>query len=353
MTTKRILRVSQLLIISRHKEYYVDTIVLAQWTGYKLREDHSLAGELMEDLSIRGVFAALLLSRDRDGSLIEPALANQLEFLLSRGIRNFAFNGATSEYCQATPAELSRCLQISKTILPSDASILCGIGAASLRDTLKLGEIAIRAEVLGLLVPAPHFFPYSQSDLVAFVEAVAVRLPLPQLLYNLPQFTTGFEPATALDLVRRCSNIVGTKDSSGSLDTLRLLTRETTDTSRIIGNDGVLAQALLEDICNGVVSGVACVLPEIIQALFAHPPASPSFTSAADHLREIISHINVLPTPWGLKVLAEERGITQAVYPLPLSRERELQIHSIREWFREWLARFEESQSVKHTGLTN
>lgn len=307
----------------------------------------------MKDLSIRGVFAALLLSRDRDGSLVESALVNQLEFLLARGIRNFAFNGATSEYCQATPAELSRCLQIAKTVLPSDASILCGIGASCLPNTLKLGEIAIRADVLGLLIPAPHFFPYSQSDLVAFVEAVAVRFPLPQLLYNLPQFTTGFEPATTLDLVRRCSNVIGTKDSSGSLDTLRLLTHESTGASRIIGNDSVLAECLVEGICDGVVSGVACVLPEVIQALFAHPPASPSFTSAADHLREIISHINVLPTPWGLKVLAEERGITQAVYPLPLSRERELQIHSIREWFRKWVPHFEGLQLTTHIRPTN
>ncbi|GGG62791.1 hypothetical protein GCM10011585_00270 [Edaphobacter dinghuensis] len=180
-----------------------------------------------------------------------------------------------------------------------------------------------------------------------------MRLPLPQLLYNLPQFTTGFEPATTLDLIRRCSNVIGMKDSSGSLKTLRLLARESIDTSRIIGNDGVLAQGLIEGICDGVVSGVACVLPEIIQPLFAHPPASPAFLSAADSLREVISHIDVLPAPWGLKVIAEERGIAQAVYPLPLSRERELQIQSIREWLRQWLPHIEELQSALHARPTN
>jgi len=300
----------------------------------------------MKDLSIRGAFAALLLSRDGDGSLVESALVNQLDFLLSRGIRNFAFNGATSEYCQTTPSELNRCLQIARAVLPSDASILCGVGTACLRDTLTLGGIAVEAGVLGLLVPAPHFFPYAQGDLVAFVEAVAAQVPLPQLLYNLPQFTTGFEPATTLDLMRRGGNVVGIKDSSGSLDTLRLLSRETTDAARIVGNDGVLAQGLEEGVCDGVVSGVACVLPEIVQALFAHPPASPSFATAAAQLHEFISRIDALPTPWGLKVIAEERGIARAVFPLPLSSERERQIDSIRTWFRDWLLRLEGTPSM-------
>lgn len=306
----------------------------------------------MKDLSVHGVFAALLLSRNRDASLVESALGNQLDFLLSRGIRNFALNGATSEYCQTNPAELRRSLQIVKAVLPSDASLLCGVGGACLRDTLALGEIAIRADALGLLVPAPHFFPYAQGDLIAFVEAVAMRLPLPQLLYNLPQFTTGFEPATTLDLICRCSNVIGVKDSSGSLETLRLLARETNHASRIIGNDGVLAQGLTEGICDGVVSGVACVLPELITPLLVHPPASPAFLSAADRLRELISHIDVLPAPWGLKVIAEERGIAQAIYPLPLSRERELQIQSIREWLRKWLPRIEEPQPASHARPT-
>lgn len=326
----------------------LSTCIHLIWT----KKFRSFAGELMKKIAIHGIYAAVLLSRDRDESLVESALVNQLDFLLSHGIRNFAFNGATSEYCQTTPAEIRRCLQIAKAVLPSDASILCGVGAACLRDTLILGELATLADVDGLLVPAPHFFPYAQGDLIALIEAVAAQLPLPQLLYNLPQFTTGFEPATTLDLVRRCSNVIGTKDSSGSLDTLRLLTRDAADASRIVGNDGVLAPCLLEGICDGVVSGVACVLPEVIQALFAHPPASPSFLSAADNLREFISRIDVLPTPWGLKVIAEERGITQAVYPLPLTREREQQIHSIRGWFREWFPRIKD-QSVAPAKLTN
>jgi len=286
--------------------------------------------------SVRGIFAAVLLSRTPSGALDEAGLTAQLEFLLSQGVCNFALNGATSEYCQTTPDELRNCLRIAKNILPGDASLLCGVGSSCLRDTLQLGKIAVEASVQGVLVPGPHFFPYTQGDLAAFAESVASHLPVPQLLYNLPQFTTGFQAGTTLELIDRCENIIGIKDSSGSLDTVRELTRKASGASRIIGNDGVLAQALSENVCDGVVSGVACVLPEVIQALFANPPGSPSFTVAANHLKEFIAHIDVLPTPWGLKAIAEERGITRAVYPLPLSPVRRQQIAAVREWFREW-----------------
>jgi 4-hydroxy-tetrahydrodipicolinate synthase len=287
-------------------------------------------------MPVKGIFAAVLLSRKEDGSLEEEALQSQLEFLIANGIRNFAVNGATSEYCQTTPAELKRCLQIATEVLPAHTSILCGVGAACLRDTLVLGQIAGEAGVRGLLVPPPFFFPYTQTDVFAFAEAVATRLPVPQLLYHLPQFTSGFETGTTLDLVRRFNNIIGIKDSSGSLETLRALAREQATASKVVGNDGVLAQGLAEGICDGVVSGVAAVVPELVRALFAHPPASPAFVIAAEHLKMFISHIEMLPTPWGLKAIAEERAIAPAVYPLPVSPQRVQQIRELRAWFREW-----------------
>ncbi len=276
----------------------------------------------MTSLPVKGVFAAVLLSRNDDGSLDEDALQSQLAFLISHGIRNVAVNGATSEYCQTTAVELKRCLEIVGGVFPPHTSTLCGVGAACLRDSLRLGEIAAEAGVLGLLVPPPYFFAYTQGDVFAFAEAVALRLPLPQLLYNLPQFTTGFEAGTTLDLIREFGNIVGIKDSSGSLETLRALAGEHSGASKMIGNDGVLAQGLVEGICDGVVSGVASVLPELIQALFTNPPASAAFVTATEHLKTFISHLEALPTPWGLKAIAEERGIARAVYQLPASPQR-------------------------------
>jgi len=291
----------------------------------------------MTNPQVHGAYAALLLPRDTRGRLDELALARSIDFLVARGIQSFVFNGATGEYASATAAEVKRSLDLAKSVLPSDAEILCGVGAATLRETLALGALAVEADVAGLLLPAPYFFKYSQEDLSAFVGKVAAEVHLPILLYNLPQCTTGFQSATSVDLIRNCDGVVGIKDSSGSLETVRRLTVEAIPASRIIGNDGVLAEALTEGICDGVISGVACVVPELILPLFANPPVSAAFQQTAERLQQFIAKINVLPSPWGLKAVAEARGISAATYALPLSKNRESQIRKTQEWFNSWI----------------
>lgn len=286
---------------------------------------------------MEGTYVAVLVPRDVQGELDEAAMVRQLEFLCAHGVRGFAFNGATGEYSSATLADVRRCLELAKSVLPNDTELLCGVGGGSLRETLALGALAVELKLTGLLLPVPYFFPYGQQDVSAFVRAVAAKVPLPILLYNLPQFTTGYETATSVELIKTCNGVAGIKDSSGSLDTVRALTQQSIAASRIIGNDGALAQALVEGVCDGVVSGVACVAPELILPLFANRPDSAAFQQTAEQLRQFIAKIDVLPTPWGLKAVAEARGISNATYALPLSEERRKQIREIQDWFKEWI----------------
>jgi 4-hydroxy-tetrahydrodipicolinate synthase len=164
--------------------------------------------ENMESSSlVRGVHAAVLTTRDAQGRLNEAAFASQLEFLLTHGIRKFAFNGATGEYCLTSSGDLQRILKIAHGILPSDTSFLCGVGAAGLYDSLVFAHIGIEAGAEALLAPMPYFFPYSQNDLEEFVRQLARGIPGPILLYNLPQFTSALETETAVFLLREVGNL--------------------------------------------------------------------------------------------------------------------------------------------------
>lgn len=283
-----------------------------------------------------GVSAAVLTPRTALGEIAEDQFRQLLRFLLDRGIRSFAINGATGEFPLTTPAQMEQLLSIASAMIsPRRGQFVVGIGAAGLVPTLTLGRMAALAGAKAVLLSMPYFFPYHQEDLVAYATAVADELTIPVLLYNLPQFTTGLAPETTLRLIRGHRNIVGIKDSSGSLDTLRLLTRNKIRCSRIVGNDSALAPALAEGLCDGVVSGVACVLPELLQRVFTEDPKSEAFRIAARSLDDFIAQINVLPVPWGLKVIAEARSLGTARFALPLSVERAGQIDRLRTWFAE------------------
>ena len=182
----------------------------------------------------------------------------------------------------------------------------------------------------------PCFFPYRQDDLQSYVSAVASELDLPILLYNLPQFTSGLEVDTVMSLFADHPGILGIKDSSGSLDIVRAITAAKLPVARLIGNDGALCQALTEGVCDGVVSGVACTLPELMTTLFATGGKGDAFGISEGMLNEFIDELGPLPTPWGLKVTSAARGFTQEAYPFPLSSRRQDEVAKLRRWFLGW-----------------
>jgi 4-hydroxy-tetrahydrodipicolinate synthase len=302
----------------------------------------------MFNRDISGVFAALLTPRTADGNIDAPALRRLVHFLMNPGISSFVVNGATGEFCLASPAQVRILLSTVREAGDGKARLLCCAGAAGVAQAIELARVAESEEAEGLLLPMPYFFPYRQEDLDLFCRAVASSTRLPVLLYNLPQFTSCLDKETVRDLISTVPNIVGIKDSSGSLEILRYLKQQSVQACRIVGDDAMLAPALRKGICDGVVSGTAGVLPEAVLALYArrHQIESAGFAWAARRIDEFIEHIRQFPYPWGLKWIAEARGIFRPTFSLPVTRHRLEQQQQLVAWFARWIR--EEAPVIEH-----
>lgn len=285
-----------------------------------------------------GVYAAVLTPRRADDSVDAAGLTSLIEFLLSKGISSFALNGATGEFCLTTPKQLQIVLATVRKATQGKSQILCGVGAPGTALAKELAAIAQDGGTDGLLLPMPYFFRYQQVDLAAFCCEVANSTDLPVLLYNLPQFSTGIEKETVCRLISETPNIVGIKDSGGSLDILRDLTEHGIHACRLVGHDPTLRPAMSEGVCDGVVSGIACVLPELILALYGQGrrAASAEFDDAWRCLWDVVRRLDACPTPWGLKWIAEARGIIPASFSQPLAEARASQAAQIKAWLEEW-----------------
>lgn len=286
----------------------------------------------MTDFS--GVYAALLTPRSATGEVAITSYSKQLAELGKTRLAGYAINGATGEFTLSSDADLELLTRTTRSDAPG-AQILCGIGTADVSLTIRKGRIAQAAGADAALLPMPCFFPYRQDDLAAYISAVADAVELPILLYNLPQFTSGLNTDTVLALFAKHRNIAGIKDSSGSLDIVRAMTSAGLPHARLIGNDSALCEALTEKVCDGVVSGVACTLPELMSTLFVATDTD-DFSSKRALLEQFIEQLSALPTPWGLKVTSAIRGFTQEGYPFPLSTEREAEASRLRTWFSGW-----------------
>lgn len=289
-----------------------------------------------------GVISAVLFYRDERGAADWEAFDRNLALLKAGEADGVCVNGATGEYALATGAERREAVARAKRVFGGAKPVISGAGAASLRETVEHARAAEEEGADAHLIPVPHFFPYSQSDVGEFYRRVAEQLAKPVLIYNLPQFAGRVELPLALELIRETgSRIAGIKDSSGGLDILEALTGDgPADAVRLVGNDGVLGEALERGLCQGTISGVAGVLPELSRSIFDawRLRERNRFEVATGLLAEFIERLDAWPVPWGLKLAAEARGLGRASFAIPLSDERKRQAEEFRDWFEPWWA---------------
>ncbi len=278
-----------------------------------------------------GVIAALLTSRGSSGALDLESFERNARFVIEAGAAGVCVFGATGEYPLMGAGERQELLACVARLRPAGRLLVAGAGGASLSDCVVLARQAAEAGADAILLPPPHFFRYSQDDLEQFYREAARRIAHPVLIYNLPSFTNPVEVATAVRLIETVPSIVGIKDSGGGLEMLReLARRDGLACRRLVGHDAVLAEALREGLCHGVISGVAGVLPELTLAVYRGTGA------AARALDELLDALEPFPAPWGLKLVARCRGFFEPTFPLPLAESRQAQIRTFDEWFAAW-----------------
>jgi dihydrodipicolinate synthase/N-acetylneuraminate lyase len=106
----------------------------------------------------------------------------------------------------------------------------------------------------------------------------------------------------------------------------------------LVGNDRIFTAARQEG-SDGVISGVAGALPELIVGLEKAivGGAAQKRDRLEARLQEFVTWIERFAFPFGLKEAVNLRGLKAGPHALPPSRETERQLGEFREWFRAWL----------------
>jgi len=286
-----------------------------------------------------GVYAALLTPWDTNGCVDFAAHDQIVDFLLGAGVDGIVVGGGTGEYPHLDLTVRQDLINRTIRRVDGKVKILASIGTSSIHGTLKLGRCAIDAGSDAILLPMPHFFRYEQDDLKAFCERTCSILKAPCLLYNLPAFTNPLQVETAVELLDAEPHILGMKDSSGDRSSLQRLAdaRKERNFSLFVGDDGVVFDALAAG-WDGVISGIACFVPELVRKLFQDFKAGDLHKArwAQDDLQKLIREILRLPVPWGVRVGLSTRGLPAGEFALPLSERRKRQVAALRSWILTW-----------------
>ena len=219
---------------------------------------------------LRGIIPPMVTPLIEQDRLDVEGLPRLIEHILAGEVHGLFILGTTGE-APSLSHELRREL-IQRTCREVDGRVpvLVGITDTSFSESVSIARLAADAGASAVVLAPPYYFPADQPELLEYLTHMAVQVPLPMFLYNMPSHTKLiYEP----DTVRKAADIagiVGLKDSSGNMfyfHQLQLLLEDRTDFSLLVGPEGLLAEALLQG-GHGGVAGGANIFPRLYVDLY-------------------------------------------------------------------------------------
>ena len=204
-----------------------------------------------------GVLPALITPFTEDGAAVDgDALAANVERLVGAGVGGLVPGGSTGEFTTLSHAERREIVEITVEAAAGRVPVVAGTGALSTEETIELSLHAQGAGAASVMIVPPFYDALSWRELLAHYRAVAERISIPIMYYNLPS-ASGVKP-TAEQL--RELPISSLKDTGG--DAVAATELIQTGGPTLLNGWDTLTFAALAAGVRAVVWGTASILPE-------------------------------------------------------------------------------------------
>lgn len=169
---------------------------------------------------LSGIFPAITTPFYSDGRLYPKKLEHNVDRYSRTPIAGMVVLGSTGETVMLSEEEQREVLRLTAEVAAAEKVLVAGVGQESAIETLRLAEYAASLEYDVALVRTPHYYrpQMKPENLLAFYRFVADRSPLPVLLYSVPPFTAYDLPSEIIAELAEHPNIIGIKESSGSVE---------------------------------------------------------------------------------------------------------------------------------------
>ncbi len=183
---------------------------------------------------LEGVFCAATTPFYGDGSLYLRKLEHNVDRYSRTPVAGIVVLGSTGEAVLLDDAETRETLRIAAAAAAPEKVLLAGIGQGSAIATIRLAEFAAEAGYDAALVRTPNYYAPQMTPLamLTYFRTVADQSPLPVVLYSIPKFTQYDLGADLVAELAQHPNIIGIKDSSGSVERVAELSRATRDLAK-------------------------------------------------------------------------------------------------------------------------
>ncbi|MHA3976741.1 5-dehydro-4-deoxyglucarate dehydratase [Halovulum sp. GXIMD14794] len=190
----------------------------------------------MEPTALRDIIRSGLLSFpvtpfDSEDRFNPTAFAAHLEWLSQHPVAGLIVAGGTGELFSLTPSEIVEVVRTAKQAQPGNPIIAgCGYGT---RMACEIAQGIEAAGGDGILLLPHYLIGAPQDGIEAHIRTVCQSTNMGVIVYNRGQSVCSAE--TLSRLVEECPNLIGFKDGTGDIDTVKRVTTGLGDRLAYIG----------------------------------------------------------------------------------------------------------------------
>lgn len=210
-----------------------------------------------------GVLPALITPFTPDGAAVDvDALHALVDRCVTAGVGGLVPTGSTGEFTTLTLDE--RRQVVEEVIAAADGRVptIAGTGALSTADTIALSQHAEAAGAAAVMIVPPFYTPLAWPELIAHFAAVAERISIPIMYYNLPDASGVTPTRDQWSELARVARVTCLKDTGGDAVAATELVQRPDDAPTLLNGYDTLTFASLAAGVRGVVWGMASFAPE-------------------------------------------------------------------------------------------
>ena len=216
-----------------------------------------------------GSMVALVTPMNSDGSVDLKALEALIGFHLDNGTDAIISMGTTGESATFSHKEHRAIVKRTVEIVAGKIPVIAGTGSNSTSEAHDLTEAAMHDGADAALLVTPYYNKPTQEGLYLHHKLIAEKVPLPQILYNVPGRTACDMLPETVERLADFSNIVAIKEATGDLQRAKDIMHRCGERIDVISGDDATAMELILNGAKGDISVTANVAPQAMHDMCA------------------------------------------------------------------------------------
>lgn len=229
--------------------------------------------------------------------------------------------GTTAETSTLFEEERSKVVSLIVETTNNRVPLVLGIGGNNTALVVSKIKLADLSSFKAILSVCPYYTKPSQEGIYQHYKNIANASSIPLILYNVPSRSgVSIENETTVRLANDFSNIIGTKDASGDLESILELLGTVPDGFHVISGDDLLALPIVLAGGSGVISVIGGGLPTQVSQMI-HLGLEDKIDQASEYHNQMLEMIDLIfkeGNPTGIKNLSEHIGLCESYVRLPL-----------------------------------